>query len=199
MTTIITRLYADAATARGVVSALMAAGHDQANIDVIGKDGAGALADRLRAARVSPAAAGAYGDAVAAGRALLVMRAPFAPMGAARNAMKIVDKTTSIKVGVANENEYLREVPRLDHRNSVLPGTTFFMSNPHRHASHGHIFGAKLLSAHKTSRSAIAGGAHMSTKFWPMRLLSARKERHSAMHGTWQLSRLFGLPMLFGR
>jgi hypothetical protein len=194
MTTIITRLYSDAATARGVASALMANGHDQDTIDVIGKEGAGGAAERMRAARVAPAAAAAYADAVAAGKALIVVRAPFAPMGAARNAMKIVDRTPSIKVGVADENAYIRETPSMTHRSSVLPGTTFFMSNPHRSMSHGHIFGAKLLSAHKQKRSAIAGGKHISRLFWPMRLISAPRARHSAMHGTWLFSRMFGLP-----
>jgi hypothetical protein len=197
MTTIITRLYADMATARGVANALVAQGHGPDTIDVIARDGAGDVTDRMRDARVSAAATAAYAPGVSGGNALLVMRAPFAPMGAARNAMKTVDRTPSIKVGLATENDYVREQPVVMREGLVMTSHPLLMTNPHRSMSHGHILGSNPLRPHRTGRSAIAGGKHMSRMFWPMRLVSAQaKEGTSAIRGGWLFSSMFGLPTL---
>jgi hypothetical protein len=196
MTTIITRLYADATAARGVVSALMARGIDQDLIDVISREGAGSAEDRLCAASVSPAVAAATSGAMTGGRTAVVVRAPFAPMGTARNAMRTMDRTPSIDVGVPG-SEYIRVSPSLNNRDSVMLDHPYFMSNPLRPMSHGHIFGAKLLSAHKERRSAIAGGKLVSKAFWPMKHISARKERNSAIKGTWLFSKfLLDMPTI---
>ncbi len=195
MTTIITRLYADVATARGVANALMAQGHGQDTIDVIARDGAGDMAGRMRAARVSPTAAAAYAGAMSGGQALVVVRAPFAPMGAARNAMKIVNRTPSVKVGLADEDVYVREDPRIVRSGLVMTDHPLFMTNPHRSLPHGHILGSNPILAPRTRRSAIAGGKHMSRLFWPMRLVSARaKQGTSAIRGGWLFSSMFGIP-----
>ncbi len=191
MTTIITRLYPDAATARGVVSALLARGLDQDLIDVIGADGAAPVADRMTAASVNPRTAAAYAAAISGGKTAVVVRAPFAPMGMARNAMKTMDRTPSIDVGVEGA-EYIRVSPSLTNRSSVMQDHPFFMSNPLRPTGHGHVFGAKLLSAHRTKRSVYAGGKLMSGMFWPMKHISAHKERNSAIRGTWLFSRFLG-------
>lgn len=191
MTTIITRLYPDASTARGVVSALLARGLDQDLIDVIGADGAGPVADRLQAASVNPRTAAAYADALTGSKTAVVVRAPFAPMGTARNAMRTMDRVPSIKVGV-DESEYVRISPSLTNRDSVLTDHPFFMSNALRPMSHGHVFGAKLLSAHTDKRSVYPGGKLMSGMFWPMKPLSARKERNSVIRGTWLFSTFLG-------
>jgi hypothetical protein len=197
MTTIITRLYADTSTARSVAQTLIAQGHAQDTVDVITRDGAGDLASRMKAARVRAAAAAAYGPAVDKGNALVVVRAPFAPMGAARHAMKIVDRTASIKVGVADENDYVREDPKTHVKNSLLAGNPLVMSNPHRSLPHGHILGSNPILAPRSRRSAIAGGRFMSRMFWPQRLVSANaKEGTSAMRRTWLFSSMFGLPTL---
>jgi hypothetical protein len=197
MTTIITRLYADTATARAVAGALMATGHAVDTIDVIGRDGAADVADRMRAARVNPDAAAQYAPAVQRGATLLVVRAPFAPMGAARHAMKVADRTPSIKVGVADEDEYIREQPSIAMRNNLMRDHPLVMSNPHRPLSHGHVLGNNPISAPRERRSAIAGGKHMSRLFWPMRLVSANaKEGTSAIRGGWLFSSMFGMPTL---
>ena len=196
MTTIITRLYADATAARGVVSALIAQGIDQDLIDVIGSEGAGAAEDRLRAASVNPRTAAAYAAVTTGGKTTVVVRAPFAPMGTARNAMRIMDRTASIDVGVP-DSEYIRTSPSIVSRDSVMLDHPFFMSNPLRPMSHGHVFGIKLLSAHKERRSAISGGRLVSKAFWPMKHISARKERNSAMRRTWFFSKfLLDMPLI---
>jgi hypothetical protein len=198
MTTIITRLYQDLATAQGVASELTSAGHLAGNIDVISRDGDGAAETRMLEARVPKDSAAAYAPGVANGAALLVVRAPFAPIGTARHAIKVVNRTPAINAGVADEDHYIREEPKLEKTGKLLPGTVYFMSNPHRTAMHGHIMGSNPISPSKPRTSAIAGGGYMSTKFWPMRLLSAPKERTSAAGSGFLFSSLFGIPTLIG-
>jgi hypothetical protein len=198
MTTIITRLYKDLATAQGVANELAAAGHDSDTIDVIGRDGAGSAEARMAAARVPKGSTAAYAAGVAKGAALLVVRAPFAPMGTARHAIRVVNRTAAIDVGLADEDVYIREQAKVEKSNTILQGTVFYMSNPHRSAFHGHVLGANPIIPAKPRGSAIAGGAYMSTKFWPGKLLSAPKEKTSAIRGGMLISSLFGLPTLAG-
>lgn len=196
MTTIITRLYADAAAAQSVVAALLAEGHSSATVQVITKDGAGSAADRMHAARVGAASARAYAGPVGEGRALLVVAAPFAPMGTALNAIRTVNRFPSINVGLADEDVYIRDEPQVNLSGQVLQGTVFFMSNPHRSLPQGHILGSNPIIHSRPRTSAIRGGAYISTKFWPMKLVSKPKEGTSALRGTWLLSSLFGIPTL---
>jgi hypothetical protein len=198
MTTIITRLYPDLATAQGIVAALQANGHEPSTIDIISKGGEGSPEDRMHGARVPKASAAAYGPGIAKGAALVVVRAPFAPMGTARDAIKVVNRSRSIDVGIANEDFYIREQPRLEISDKVLRGTVFYMSNPHRRLGHGHVLGSNPILHAKPRTSAIRGGAYMSTKFWPMKLISAPKERTSAIRGGFLFSSMFGIPTLTG-
>jgi hypothetical protein len=198
MTTIITRLYKDLATAQGVAAELTSAGHDSGTIDVISRDGEGTAEARMEEARVPKASAAAYAADVAKGAALLVVRAPFAPMGTARHAIRVVNRTPTIAVGLADEDVYIREQPKVETTGSVLSGTVFYMSNPHRSMTHGHVMGSNPLLASKPRNSAIPGGAYMSTKFWPGKLLSAPKEKTSAIRGGMLISSLFGIPLLSG-
>jgi hypothetical protein len=198
MTTIITRLYKDLATAQAVAAELTSAGHDTSTIEVIGRDGEGSAEARMAEARVPKASAAAYAGGIAKGAALLVVRAPFAPIGTARHAIRVVNRTAAINVGLADEDVYIREQPKLEKIGKVLHGTVFYMSNPHRSMTHGHIMGSNPLIASKPRTSAIPGGAYMSTKFWPGKLLSAPKERSSAIRGGMLISALFGIPTLSG-
>jgi hypothetical protein len=198
MTTIITRLYPDLATAQGVVAALKDAGHGDDTIDIIAKDGDGAAGHRMLAARVPAVSAEAYAQRVAKGAALVVVRAPFAPMGTARHAMRVVNRTASIDVGIADEDVYIREQPQLGTSGKVMQGKVFFMSNPHRSMGHGHILGSNPISPARERTSAIRGGAYMSTKFWPMKLLSSGRQASSAISGGYLFSSMFGIPTLVG-
>ena len=185
MTTIITRLYADAATANAVVSALLTEGHSQSTIDVILRDGGTDLEGRMRMARISPDAAAAYAKQMkGSGKALLVVRAGFNPVGAARNALKVTARYPSLGAGLADEDQYVREDVDGSMRSSVMRGGPLMMSNPFRPAMHGHIMGNNLISAPRTKRSAMAGGGFMSGMFWPMRLVSSpAKTGTSAIRG----------------
>ncbi|MCA3511523.1 MAG: hypothetical protein IOC80_10280 [Rhodobacter sp.] len=196
MTTIITRLYANAAAAQTVVEALLAEGHSPATIHVITREGAGTAAGRMHAARVSATAARAYAGPVAEGRALLVVNAPFAPLGTALNAIRTVNRFGSIDVGLAEEDAYIRDEPEVRLSGRILQGTVFYMSNPHRSLPQGHILGSNPIIQSRPRTSAIRGGAHVSTRFWPMKLLSKPRQGRSVLRGTWLFSSLFGLPTI---
>ncbi len=102
MTTIITRLYNDDTAANAVVSGLFEAGFPDSTYDVIG-EGADAVA-AMTGAQVSEESATAYAAAMNGGKKLVVIRAPFAPFGAAKEAIKIADSQPSVDAGVGNQN-----------------------------------------------------------------------------------------------
>lgn len=196
MTTIITRLYPDAATAKAVAAALHEEGMEGSDVDIL----TAADAAAITAARVAPAAAAAYAGAMGGGKALLVARAPFAPMGLARAAIQIADAVPSLKVGVRDENDYVREEMQSEFHNRVLTSHPYIMSNKFRKLTHGRVFSFRALSHPRPRTSAIRGGAYISTKFWPMPLISGRnRSGNSVMRSGWSLSRMFGLPTIAGR
>jgi len=191
MTTIITRLYPDPAAAQAVADALARQNLNLTSVDIITRDGADA---RMRKAMVGPDAAAAYAGPVAQGKALLVVNAPFAPMGTALKAIRTVDGFTSIDVGLSDEDAYIREEPEVQLEGRVFKGTVFFMSNPHRPLPMGHILGSDPIRRRPRRNSAIAGGAYMSTKFWPGKLISKHKDKLSVMRGGFLFSSMFGIP-----
>jgi hypothetical protein len=198
MTTIITRLYSDKAAAQTVVNALVSKGHHPSTIDIISGDSGGTAAQRMRNARVGAEASRAYAGPVAGGKALVVVRAPFAPMGTALSAIRTVNAHPSIEVGLADEDVYIRDEPNVVRAGKVLTDHPLIMSNPHRHLPHGHILGSNPVSASRPRTSAIRGGAYISTKFWPMKLVSSPKQGTSAIRGGFLFSSIFGLPTLLG-
>ncbi|WP_309663389.1 hypothetical protein [Tabrizicola sp.] len=202
MTTIITRLYANTAAAQAAVADLMGRGHGEDYIDIISREGDGTVRDRMLAARVSSAAAAAYAAPVSNGNALVVVRAPFNPVGAARNAMRALDRHPSIKVGLDSEDEYIREQPRVEVRGSILMNHPLFMSHDMAARERGTVssaFGVRTLSPQKTKTSAISGGGFMSTKLLPFALLSRSKEKSSVIKDGWQLSTALGIPTISRR
>jgi hypothetical protein len=196
MTTIITRLYPDLATASSVAANLAQSGHEPSTIEVITRSGEASVQARMAAARVQAASAAVYAPKVEKGAVLLVVRAPFAPMGTALHAIRTVNRTPAIDVGLEDENVYIREQPYVEIDGKVMQGTVFFMSNPHRSAGHGHILGQNPILPAKARTSAIRGGGHMSTKFWPMKLVSTGRNANSAISGGMLFSKMFGIPTL---
>jgi hypothetical protein len=196
MTTIITRLYSDQATARTVQSALLQAGQDQDTIQIITRDAMGGAEAAMRAARVPAPSAAAYAAAMSSGEALVVVHAPFNPMGTARDAIKIVNRHPSIKVGLGDEDVYIREYASTQVSGNVLTSHPLIMSNPFGRPSHGHILGNNPIIHSRERTSAIRGGSYMSRFFWPMKLLSRAKDGTSAIQGGFLFSNMFGIPLL---
>lgn len=194
MTTIITRLYPSGAAAKAAVDDLLSRGHGEDYIHILTRDGSGTVTERLRAARVNPEAARAYAGPVSEGRVLVVVQAPFNPIGAARHAIRVLDLHPALDVGLANENDYIREDARPDLSASILRDHPLCMSKKHRETMHGHILGSNPILPSKPCTSAIRDGAYISTKFWPMKLLSPARVKTSARNSDWQLSRMFDIP-----
>lgn len=199
MTTIITRLYSDKAAAQAVVAALQASGHRESTIQVITGDAPGGASQAMLAAMVSKTAVAAYTSAMTGAQALLVVQAPFNPVGTARDAMRVVARHPSIDVGLEDEDGYVRINPTTPVSTNVLTDHPYFMSNKFRKASHGHILGDKPLLAHKTRISAMRGGGHMSKMFWPMKLVSKSVSKNSVIKGGWLVSSMFGITTLLRR
>ena len=102
MTTIITRLYKDDSAVNAVTSGLSEAGFPDNLFSTIG--GGGDVAAAMADAQVGEEAAEAYAPLIRQGNKLVVVRAPFAPFGAATKAMKIVDSQPTVDAGLAKEN-----------------------------------------------------------------------------------------------
>ena len=198
MTTIITRLYSDLAAAQTVAAALAKDGHEADSIHII-TDGAEAGKAAMKAARVSPVAAAAYAKAMTSGQALLVVQAPFNPVGMARSAMKVVGLHPSVDVGLADENGYIREVAMTRVSDNLLTKHPLLMSNPFARPSHGHMLGSDPLIKSRKSTSAMRGGGNMSKMFWPMKLVTTGRKASSAISGGWTMSGMFGIPLLSRR
>lgn len=199
MTTIITRLYPDPAQATAARASLLDKGQDEDTIHIIMGDNPEAAAAAMKAARVSSASAAAYLRAMTGQQALLVVEAPFNPIGTAQRAMRVLNKHPALDVGLADEDVYLREYPDARFSNSIMKDHPLFMSNSYSGLSHGHILGSNPIIRSKLRSSAIRGGGYMSRMFWPMKLLSRPKESKSAIRGGWLFSSLFGLPLLTSR
>lgn len=193
MTTIITRLYPDQTAARTVADALARQNLNLTSVDIITQNGA---AERMRQAMVGADAASAYRRHLDQGKALLVVNAPFAPMGTALKAIRTVDGFSSIDAGVSDEDAYIRDEPDVRLEGRVFEGTVFFMTNPHRPLPMGHILGSDPIRRRPRRNSAIAGGAYMSTKFWPGKLISKHRDHRPLTREGWLFSKIFGIPSL---
>lgn len=110
MTTVVSRLFGDETTAEQAVTALKLQNHPDENIDVIGASNS--ASDEMIAARVPQASAEQYSAALSKGRAVVVVRAPFFPAGAARNAIDTMALFDTVDAGVENENHYIVEEPK---------------------------------------------------------------------------------------
>ncbi len=188
MTTVITRLYSDSQAASAVVADLTSKGFPDSTVDVLSAASEGDhLGQRMMDARIPKSSIPTYMDEMQGGASLLVVRAPFTPFGAAREAMKVVDAHPTLPSAVANNNVLVKDDPNPALYSSVLSSHPLFLTNRSEMSRNsGRIstgFGMRMLSRHKTGRSAISGGRFMSRAFWPMPLLSAKKDKRSVYSG----------------
>jgi hypothetical protein len=206
MTTIISRLYADPAVAAEVAGRLAAAGFPAQTYDLLAADSdLAGLPGRITAARVRARAAATYADRLASGGAMIVVRAPFSPIGAARQAMEIVDQAASVDICRAVQNDYQSEQPDGRLFLSVLTDHPRFLSQdlrPGYSSAYGpvtELFGMRILSRRKPRTSAIAGGGFMSRLFWPMPLITRNRKARSASGERGPVSRVFWPMPLISR
>ncbi len=191
MTTIVTRLYRDMATAEALAAAMAGVGIPAGDIEVIA--GAENAAARMEAARVNPASAALYAQHMESGAALVVVRAGFQPIGAAATAIKMMDSRQPMNAGVANENEYIRTEPKRD----LFVGLSVMMDHPlmfgkdkgRRRGLISTAFNIPLLSKRKNRNSVFPGGRHFTT--WMSPLLSQKRGTLSTLDGGGQMTRRF--------
>lgn len=193
MTTIITRLYADKATAETVAAALVSGGLTGNSITVIGDADAAAM----KAARVPAASAGKYAAAMTGTQALLVVEAGFNPVGAARKAIKIVGRTASIPCGIYDEDAYISESVDPSYAESVIKGGGLMLTNEYARLPQGLILSKNPISRNRPKSAVMRGGAYMSKSFWPMKLVATPATKRSAIAGGKLISSIFGLPTIF--
>jgi hypothetical protein len=205
MATIISRLYSDTAAAQAAVAALRGEGYPADTIDLIA-GGDGAVADRIREAGVGPASAAAYAERLTGGKALVVARVGFTPIGAARNAMRIVDSFDPLHVAGAVADDYVEDPLRNDLMLSILSNHPHMLSpdltdtNARRYGLVSDAFGIRVLSPHRQHRSAMRGGGYMSTKILPFPLLTKQRPHRSAIQGGGTpFSTMLGLPLVSRR
>lgn len=195
MTTIITRLYADKATADTVAAALVSGGIMQDSITVFGNADVAAM----KAARVPLDSAAKYAAAMQGGKTLLVVEAGFNPVGAARKAAKIVNRAASIDCGVYEEDAYISESVDPAYATSVIKGGALMMTNEHASLPHGFILSKDPISRNRPKSAVMRGGAYMSKSFWPMKLVLTPAAKRSAMSGGMLMSSMFGLGTIYHR
>lgn len=128
MTTIVTRLYEDATHADAVVAKLKADGFPDDTIDVIEQRSRTSAQDQILAAGVPSDTAQQYAQHLTSSRALLVVRAPFVPFGAAKTAIEAADVYPSFDAGVDDENTNVPDAPSPDLYLSILPSHRLFLT-----------------------------------------------------------------------
>lgn len=129
MTTLVTRLYEDAAHADAVVATLKAEGFPDSSMDVIEQGSRTSAEEQIVDAGVPAHVAQQYAQHLAVGRGLLIVRAPFAPFGAAKTAVEAADAHPSFDAGVTDENMNIPDEVDRDLFLSILPSHRLFLTN----------------------------------------------------------------------
>lgn len=186
MTTVVSRLYDTVDTATRVADRLRLKGFPESTLSVITSADAAALSR----ARVGESAAAAYLRTMSGGQAVLVVRAPVTPFGAARVAMATADSETWIDTGRGAANEYIREVANLDNLNpSILANHPMMMTRDDYVGSGwsgwkmSDVVGFPTVSPRRDYKVKVLRDRYMSRAFWPGRLLSAKPRKSRVFAG----------------
>lgn len=222
MTTVITRLYADPQSARGVMERLYREGFARHAMTAVqpGDGDTGKLRAKMERALVPGHAAETYATRVAEGNTLVVVRADYKPLNAVRIANETFDTSGALPSGLAEESFKVQTPP--DHAPSILKDHPRFFTMP---PSDDHIggplsdqFGFRLLSAQKRRDSVLPDGKRffgdgimrnrkadsvlhsapfVSRYFWPMPLITRKRRGNSVIRGGGTpFSRLLGWPTI---
>ncbi len=191
MTTLITRLFHDAATAQSALNRLIAKGFPERDATIIlaGES----AADQMKRKQVHPSAITAYSAKLKGDHAVLVLHATYKPLGAVRITNEVLAKFETVDVGDAAVEEHkIAWTP--EPASSVLKTHPLILTIPGVSVPHGPItgtYGMRMLKPHRTKRSVMSSDRRMSRMFWPMKLVSKPRSRRSAMSGTRHMSRIF--------
>ena len=198
MTTVITRLYADGDAASAAARRLGWEGLPARAVQVIGGSGMSRddIARKMEKAGVHETAVGTYAERVAAGNALLVVRATYKPLGAAQITRDVTARTKTIDIPGVVDDHYVVDPP--DHAPSVLKDHPRLLSldldfGEYKGGPISAELGIPLLTRGHRNRPlhVYRGGKHVSRAFWPMPLISRKRSANSAIHGGRHMSKLF--------
>ncbi len=195
MTTIITRLFPDHASAQKAADRLIFKGIPKRDCTVIaaGDDAKSRMAD----AQVHASSVDAYARGLASGNAVLAVRATYKPLGAVQLTHDILDRYDTVDVGRVTEEQKLAWKP--DHAPSVMKDHPLFLTVPGLTVS-GPVtssFGMRMTKPHRDERPLT--NRRSSRMFWPMKLVSQKKRTSSVFHGGRHMSRMFWpMPLLSG-
>ncbi|WP_299724661.1 hypothetical protein [uncultured Tateyamaria sp.] len=200
MTTIISRVFPDKASADKAGDRLIYRGVPARDCMVISTQDDEKLAADMDAALIDDSAKKAYAKAVKSGNAVLVIHATYKPLTAATIVRETLAKYDTIDVGDVVDDYYVPDGPRSAPR--VLGNHPLFLTvRPKRTGYRGRPitpgFGFRLLSARKERTSAIRGGGFKSRMFWPTPLLSKKQRKKSVISGGRYMSKSFWpMPLL---
>ena len=201
MTTIITALFPDAASARRTVDRLTLKGFPARAIDVIASTEE--TARKLERAGVHESAIEPYAAGIAQGQAALVVRATYKPLGAARLTRETLAQRDTVAVeGVVQEHvvkddPYKKTSVLLDHPRFLTAAAEIRARTESGPVTAGLW---PTLKAHKARRSVMQPPRRVSRAFWPMPLVTRGRRSRSAIHGGRHMSRLFWpMPLLSKR
>jgi len=190
MTTIITRVFPDAAEAESAVRRLTLRGLPRQDRHIITQSGD--VKGALTQAQVHKSAVTPYASLIAKGHAVLVVHAGFKPLGVARITRDVLAKFDTIDAGAAAVEEH-KLAWQPDHAPSVLKDHPLFLTLPDMPMP-GRIsssFGMPLLKEHKDKGSLSKSGKPASRFFWPMPLLTKKSRSSSVFSGGRHMSKLF--------
>jgi hypothetical protein len=177
MPSIISRAYASKATADKAKAALLAAGFPAGSISIgAGKDA------QFSAADLGSKGASAASAAAEAGKAILIVRAPF---GTAFRAAMIADAHEPVTVPGVGADPYVMEDSRNRLSQYILLDHRRFATNLTDVQNRGRVstaFGIPLLTGKKTSHSAYSGTHRFGAFLMP--LLSRKPRAISVYRGT---------------
>ena len=219
-TTVITRLYGDAQSARGVRERLYREGfpsHTLSLVTAAAGDTADTIKLKMERALVPSEAAETYAIRVAEGGGLVVVRATYKPLNAVRIATETFETSGALPTNLPSQ-AFRIKTPK-DHAPSILKDHPRFLTiSPEEDLVRGFISerqGFRMLSAPRTRDSVIRGGklffgdgvvrkprklstrrsGPMSAMFWPMPLISRKERKSSVIKGGGNtFSRWLGWP-----
>ncbi|MFL4470628.1 hypothetical protein ACERZ8_12325 [Tateyamaria armeniaca] len=200
MTTIISRVFPDKSAAETASARLVSRGVPPRDCMIITTQDDDKLAADMEAARIDDSARKAYAKAVKSGNAVLVVHATYKPLTAATIVRETLAKFETVDVGDVTNDYFVPDGPQ-SAPSVLLEHPLFLTVRPKRTGYRGGPitpgYGFRLLSARKERTSAIRGGGFKSRMFWPMPLLSKKERKKSVMSGGRYMSKAFWpMPLL---
>ncbi len=205
MTTLVTRLYENPVHADAVIAALKEDGFPETSMTVVEQSGTSSAQDNIEAAGVPTGIARQYAQHLTSKRALVVVRAPFVPFGAARRAIEVADTYPSFKAGVMDQNLNIPDEPDPSLFVSILGSHRLFLTNALdvrndlKPRGLSKAFGIPTLAERpKKIRPSVISTKAISSFFLPFALTSRRRSGTARMLSGF-MSRVFmPIPLLSG-